>query len=305
MKASTIFSVFVLLLFLFSACNSISPTPTAPAPTVAPSVTEAPTIVPTENPLAGAPEGATGKNSNGEWTKQDSIEAGVTDVYKNVTDPKSSEVLAQGWYKDIIVNPTYQGGIPLTFAPTAAAVHIWCEEGLQCPTIQHIDSPNYVDNVDNLFNRSLMSAIFHRIYGKNATDGSAFNTDLGNGKVSISFTTAHGDPYTYQIRPESRMNIYIKKAELSNPNFSQKSYIQASISGDDQGNVNVVEYSYKPIESMSHLEFVQYFLTYLFSVFFTDDISQSSFAKWVNNPALGVVIYLSVKGPNPYFIITP
>jgi hypothetical protein len=67
-------TLLILIVILLSGCASPVPTAapatstqTLPAPTNTQSPTSTPTVTP--DPLAGAPEGTTGKNNNGEWTK--------------------------------------------------------------------------------------------------------------------------------------------------------------------------------------------------------------------------------------------
>jgi|GEM_PF-5976321 len=85
MKASTIFSIFVLLLFLFSACNSIAPTPTVPVQAPETGVpaqatkTEAPTTEVSPTP-AGPKEGDT-KVENGYTYTYTDIQANGKEVY--------------------------------------------------------------------------------------------------------------------------------------------------------------------------------------------------------------------------------
>ncbi len=315
MKLNSHIALYILFSLLFTSCTE-SPVPvtstiTIPSETPQPTQasTETPTLTPTatENPFAGAPDGTTGKNTNGEWVK--TVE-NVTYVYKTVTNPKRYEVLTQGWFKDVIVNPTYQGGIPLINEkgyPTAMALHIWCEEGLQCPTLQHPESGNTVIP-DPSFTRALLAIIETRVIGKQpwkirSDESAAFLNDLGSDEVSISFNV-NGVPYEYGIRPESSINVYINKTEISNPDFSVQSYLQASISGDVQGNVNVVEYLSTPLESLSHSEILDGYLRYAFMIFCTDDMSQDSVLNNIYSPVLSF-IDISENGPNPYFIITP
>ena len=108
--------VYVLGGLVLSSCAALTPTApvqmttasVAPATqepaTAVPTATLAPT--PTENPLAGAPEGATGKDSTtGEWTKPNP---------ENPSNPFYWKLEAGGgWYTESIVDGTFNGVIPL------------------------------------------------------------------------------------------------------------------------------------------------------------------------------------------------
>ena len=230
----------------------------------------------------------------------------MIDYYKHVVDPKTNEVLVSGWYHTIIVSPTYEGGTQLLDDNrnnlTAAAAHIWCEEGLQCPSIQHING----SDPNNKVTWSILNQIYRRVYGKNPTLGAeenAFLADVSNGNISVSFTV-HGQPYEYKIRPELSMNIYLKKNELTNPDFSDRTYLQAAISADDQGNLSVVEYLPMPIASLSKGEFLDMIFRYSFMIFVTNDMSQGSVLNTISSPILGFIDE-SADGKSPYFIVTP
>lgn len=284
-------------------------TPTAPveAPTAVPTPTEVSVgAIDPKYPEAGPrPEGATGHDSKtGEWTKPNPENPDKPFFYKTVTDPKRNEVLTQGWYHDIIINPTYQGGIPFFNQPDSfpnyMALHVWCEEGLKCPSIQHLPSKTKNDT-DLTFNRLLETVLSNRFkkeYSPHVSGTPYFSEDLFAGKISIPFTTAHGDSYEYKIRPESSMNIYLKKTDLTNPDLSYH-YIHASISGDDQGNVNAVEYIPQPDWTVNGY-FMYFNFAYPFTMFFTDDMSQGSFLNHMSSPGLAGLLDLFTQGPNAY-----
>ena len=282
---------------LFTSCT------TSPAPVVSPTAlpsetpqptqtsTETPTLTPTatENPLAGAPEGTTGKNSNGEWIK---IVSNVTYVYKTIADPKRNVMLTQGWFKDTIVNPTYKDGIPLmdepnSGFPTYMALHVWCREEVQCPSLQHLLITTPLNN-DLTFTKLLVTKI-HDMYNNTYPDLHAFITQvLSAGKVSIPYKTAYGDTYEYRITPQTCINIYVVK-EMSNPELTRLD-MNSILTGDNMGNLNIVVYSSIPIESLSHLNYMDLILLRPFLLLFTGDQSKGNLMNNMSNPYLAKLV---------------
>lgn len=98
-------SCFLLLYILLASCATAPAFTATKVPTKplaftntpeAPTSTETPTMVPTStetpDPMAGAPEGATGKNAKGEWIKTATTESGKTFEYTWDTERES-------WYR--------------------------------------------------------------------------------------------------------------------------------------------------------------------------------------------------------------
>ncbi len=318
---------FIILSILLAACapqsvptaiaqattTAEAPTPTAPVPTVvatptaAPAPTEAPTIAPTatENPLAGAPDGATGKDPvSKEWTKPNPERPDKPFYYK---DRMIGNEHLQGWYWEAGSAPLTDGAV----YGTASQVHIWCEEGAGCPQITH--PANYVDNGTSAsFSALMYTQIGSRVLGVVPPHGTqeqwnAFDEQYRNNQVEIPFTTASGENHVYKIRPDTSMNIFISAKPLTNPDFSSKTYsLQGSTSGDDQGNVYVVEHytGTDGVASLPPLGFTAYLLHYPFVILATGDLSQASVLKTISNPAFASVFMLATKGQNPYFIMS-
>ena len=166
MKLNSHIAFYLLFALLFASCAT-SPTSTVsatPIPSETPqptqTATETPTLTPTatENPLAGAPDGTTGKNSNGQWVK--TVE-NVTYIYKTVTNAKRNEIIAQGWFWN-------DGSAPLTTGShfgTSSSINIWCEEGVDCLKMTH--PSNYIDPGTGLsFSTAMYSQIEAQDIGK-------------------------------------------------------------------------------------------------------------------------------------------
>ena len=213
----------------------------------------------------------------------------------------------QGWYWEA-------GNAPLTDGAVfgnASQVHIWCEEGAGCPQITH--PANYVDNgMTPSFSAFLYAQIFTRVTGVKSQfstqeQRNTFQEQFRNNQVEIPFATPSGESYVYKIRPDTSMNIFISAKPLTNPDFSSKvNTLQGSTSGDDQGNVYVVEHytGTDAISSMSPFNVTVNLLHYPFVILATGDLSQASVSKAMTDPNLAFVIAYSTKGQNPYFVVT-
>jgi hypothetical protein len=291
--------------------------------TSTPTTQELPTAIPTPGvgeidpnyPQAGPrpDETATGHDSKtGEWTRPDPFEANVTDYYKNVIDPKRGEAIAKGWFKDIVVAPTYQGGIPLFNQPDSfpefMAVHVWCEAGLQCPSLQHLRSETKNDT-ELTFNRELITILndrFKEKYSPHVAGTPYFSEDLFKSNISIPFTTAQGNKYEYKVTPNTNIYIYVVK-EMINPDVTMQyvpgKYVKTITSGDEHGNLNVATL-FPNSESLSYEDYVYTLFMSPFCVFSYEDQSQSSVDNHFGKPA-GKIFELLYRGNNPYLLIQP
>lgn len=309
-----LFSLLICCILL-TACSPqtlVAAIPTASvevSPTVTATPTETPTAIPTptENPLAGAPDGTTGKNAQGEWTKT------VTENDKEITyswkDVPNTEI--KGWYRSIIVNPTYEGGIPLIDQAAAnmepkMALNIFCEEGAQCPTsIQHVDNAPKDDTPT--FSRVFIAAIEQRVLNKpvwkqTSQDDYNFAVNIWEKDAAeIPFTTAKGENYVYKIKPGNSMNIFIKKDALSDPDYNTRVY-QSSISGDDAGNLYVVEYAKQAVQPQ---DFADIYFSYPFVLFYTTDMSQGSVQNIISSPNIAILTSLLANDKHQHLNITP
>ncbi len=279
-------------------------------PSTTPTSTEAPTAVPTpteSHPEAGPrPAGETVyfDATTKEWAKPNPEDATKPFYYKTV------EGLTQGWFKDIVINPTYQGGMPLADAPNSGIpvslpVHVWCEEGLSCPSLQHFKStePRTTSpTFSSMLFTNLYDNNFKKEYANRTPDQPSFMEDLAAGNVSLPFTVGVNN-YTYNLGPDSSMNIYVVK-EMSKPDFS-KIFVDAMYSGNDQGDFNVAVHSPTAIESLSHQEFMDLLLSPTLPIFWTSDLSQASILNTWSKPNLQGLTNMADDGDNPHFVITP
>jgi hypothetical protein len=314
----------ILLTIFLTACAPVAtamPIATAtitpkPTHTNTPEATKTATAIPTATeipvgafhpkfPEAGPrPEGAAGIDPVAkEWVKSNPEHPDKPFHWKTVTDPKRNETLTQGWYENIIVNSGGEMKLITGGAyPTSVGTSIWCEEGLQCPSIEGKVSDTMTSDS---FPPRLMQQIYTRISGKtwnNATmeEKGAFLTNLGSNGVDISFTTARGDQYVYNT--SSKIQIYISK-KLENPDIS-KGFYKFSIRGDNQHNLNVVIEPTKSMETMSHHEVKNTIFDGALTVFFTDDLSLASILKsWT--PGFSALTGYLINGSDPYLTITP
>lgn len=279
-------------------------------PSTTPTSTEAPTAVPTptESHLEAGPRPA-GETvyfdaTTKEWAKPNPEDATKPFYYKTV------EGLTQGWFKDIVINPTYQGGMPLADAPNSGIpaslpVHVWCEEGLSCPSLQHFKStePRTTSpTFSSMLFTNLYDNNFKKEYANRTSDQPTFMEDLAAGNVSLPFTVGVNN-YTYNLGPDSSMNIYVVK-EMSKPDFS-KIFVDAMYSGNDQGDFNVAVHSPTAIESLSHQEFMDLLLSPTLPIFWTSDLSQASILNTWSKPNLQGLTNMADDGDNPHFVITP
>lgn len=274
---------------------------TAPRSTQAPSPTETP-IPPTPTEIPGRPAG--------EWTRPGMyFDVAASEwAYPNPENPekpfyyKTVEGLVSGWFWDA-------GGGQLmddSILPKFMTLNIWCEEGLQCPEVQHIPYAELPDPKSLTFSNKLFTVIydsrFKKIYEeRRALDPNApyFEEDLNAGKVGLPFVTANDDRYVYKISPDTSMNIFLTAKQIINPDRDWQGY-QTKFGGDGDGNFNVVESFPVPVESMPPKEFMSNLFVDPFMIFFTDDITGKHYY-----PSLDSLLSLATKGDHPYFEITP
>jgi len=194
----------VLLSSCATATAVITPTATitqavalvAPSPTPVPTPFP-PTAIPTENPLAGAPDGATGKDANGNWTK---AENGVTYTWKVLQLNNNNENTISGWFTSHVQNGTLHGGIPfyeeknnyggLVTIPFFFNV----KQGVNAPYLQHPqrDLSNSTPDYESVFYRTLLQAALNITGSVKSDQYNTFYGMLNNNDVAVPFATRTG-----------------------------------------------------------------------------------------------------------------
>ncbi len=189
--------------------------------------------------------------------------------------------------------------------PASLPVHVWCEEGLSCPSIQHFKNTEprtTLPTFSSILFTSLYDNNFKKEYANRTSDQPTFMEDLAAGNLSLPFTVGVNN-YTYNLGPESSMNIYVVK-DMPSPDFSVAG-INSVYSGDDQGNFNVAVRSSSAIESLSHEDFRNLLFLPTFPIFWTSDLSQASILRIWGNQNLQNLVSKATEGDNSYFVITP
>jgi hypothetical protein len=307
MKKFLLIIFLLIALALLSACATpMTATPTAlivTTPTSTPtSIPPTATIEPSPTVDPNMPEGATGKDVNGNYTK---TENGLTVTWN--ADLKT-------WERHIMVNDT---GIPLF--PHGTASH---SMGLTDQMMLHVNISDKVPGFDkieslsfvgitgdglssadypefaNLFNADVQIALKERM-------GSKFIgfQQLGSGELSLSFTTTErSEPWSWKLGPNTTVDVDIVAAPVGSgfqtwkcPMWKDlnKSYIfQTRLFTDDQGNLHVwfVPDPTIPIDQYAREDDMTMYLFGVASIMNNSDQTQQYFSmKLASYSALGAL----------------
>lgn len=208
-----IFTLFLVGLLLSSCAKAdvpstptLTPNPTAtsiPSPTL--------TATATEDPLAGAPEGATGKNSNSEWTRTVEINGiKVEQIYALIKD-KNGEVM----YADWVRVKTTGDGIPILDHTKSdrygykqlGIIELLCSDKftgcIDVPAFTHIGLIPENSNDSNVTSRSKV-LIYQRLNHGNTPTGEDMFNFLNNHRTGIDINFFLTDPdhmLTWTMKP--------------------------------------------------------------------------------------------------------
>lgn len=313
------FTLLTLISVLATACSlTIStPTPTSPPmPEATPTSTKTPiptqTPVPTEtpDPMAGAPEGATGKNSKGEWIKEKN---GETYEWVDIKTGPNPEDRIEGWYTD-------HGGGPLMdqskdgFGPLIY-VDFNFKYGLSGPYIKHEN--NTVSSTAPSWTRMLYTRLMERHFSKKYKSISRdqkiqFGGDLYSGKITFPYFDSLGDERVLKIKDNQGNDvfhhIYIVNWEDSlGEGFLEHTYndkhFRVMVVGDVNGQAKVIVALQESIDSLTSEEFHVMSLFGLFRVFDAPDLSDMYFRyNQRNNPRFYTFIDDIEMDAKPHFI---
>ena len=223
-------SMWLLFIFLSSACaTSVAEVPATSTITLSfpPSLTPTITPIPSETPDPNIPEGATRKDSEGNYIKA-VTENGkeVTYTWETISTGHSGETMTD-WFTSHVENPTYKGGIPAIEQPANGydpiiSINFKVKEGIQAPFIQHtsnLESSSGL-NFTRLLDTTLMERHYEKSIRKLSTDEMRqYYKDLYAGKISIPVTDENGDTYNLLINDNTRANIYLVNPEDITPDF--------------------------------------------------------------------------------------
>ena len=186
-------------------------------------------------------------------------------------------------------------------------MNLWCEEGAKCYEITHSPAtpgdPQSAAAGDTSFGRQLLNELAARGrpgHRPNSEELTTFMNQFQNNQMVLSGTTAKGESINY--KQSASINLFIKKDKLADPDYTGKS-VQASISGNDSGDVNVVEYATNPVQSPN--DFANTYFSYLFVFFNTPDMSQGSVGNIILSPNIANLTYILANGKYPYFTWSP
>jgi hypothetical protein len=194
-------SLVIAIVVFLAACAPASDAVISPIPgTQTPTNTLIPPT-PTSNPLAGAPEGTTGKNKEGEWIKT------VTENGNPVNYTWVPEL--NGWFTShILESPNkLRGGIPFQDLGDGfpAETHFYFNRE---ESVLHVPFLRHVANIEE-WGRSLSGALYNELYNsryRGSLSRIEFAKAWNAGYLSVSFTTPQGKEYTWN--PEAGYKFY-------------------------------------------------------------------------------------------------
>jgi hypothetical protein len=295
---SRILVLFTLLCVNLTACTAApalsptaamkieTPTPSATA-TEPPPATATPTA--TENPMANAPDDATGKDEKGYYKEVDGVK-----FYK------APEGLVDRWFRNGIENTMDNGGTyfmhdPENYFSPLISVQVNYQEGIDAPLIHHNTKPA-LDSGPS-FSKNVLEALFLK---DKSTDINQFYTDLYAGKISFPVTDSEGNTFELKINDKTTVKIFLVKPEDFPTGHQTKGELSlTTFEKDADGkvttiNIIVANNTGRLFESFSDVDFSSLLFRPAFAVFARNEKGASTLVGW------------SVRGSDPYFeVINP
>jgi hypothetical protein len=321
-----IFTIFLIPLFLASCAKAeIPPTPTSPPnPTSSPIHSPTFTTTPTEDPLAGAPEGTTGKNSNGEWTRTVEIEGKKLEQVYTVIKNKNSEVMYAEWVRVKTPGdgvPIWESSDPKYNGPAIGYVQLVCSDTYDgctnVPKFAHIPLTSE-DGTLLTLEKTTGAMLYSRTHNGQSPIGQdigGFTNSFTNG-LDINFYI--GDPeniYTWHLAPKQNTSVVEILTTWDDPIFEGGTDIQidsyftfrSKILGvDEQGRlVGVVALNKFP---PAGAEYIWSHVIFLLSSMVLQHEDVKALTKARDISVLGDIVFESEhessKG-NPWIIVEP
>lgn len=299
-----------LSIFLASCANAVTPAPNMTVtftslPTATP--TEMPTAIPTptENPLAGAPEGATGKNSKGEWIRKVTDETGKPHIYTWIE--LTSEL--SDWFEphgeDVML---FRHEDDPYGASSMIPMDVYFQEGVSGPYIREAIRPGSTSTV------SLTGVLSQQIGERFVLDRNKklsadtwpeIRNQMENNSLNISFITPDGS-HSFAPSKTKGYRVYFvdwnSADPVTNPNYWEFGSNWRLMTTGKNNEVIYIISSKKPLENVGKTEFAQMLFLGLARVINNADQSEEyfklhqagtnkmwSFADWAINQSLPTI----------------
>lgn len=216
-------SIDDLVALITFVSGDVKAAPLESSPTKTPSATPEPTKTP--DPLAGAPEGATGKDSKGNYIKTVTTENGNTLEYTFDAERNS-------WYRPIFTGYTLDRSQETNIAgyPDALLMTMYIDgsikDELSIPTLSHADNTDPANKVN--FSARYFTNMINAVKGRGLIKTiSEFNKpNFDSHKFYLDFVNADG-PQRWGLWPGTTIDVHIRgdydqlKTDMATNGFSE------------------------------------------------------------------------------------